>query len=238
MTFLSPHSKIPVPHPNITDLSAKPLQLVVTQVYQVDRFKERSDGVDKDFDYNQIALDTCKMVVNSRRTDPVLGSLFRDGSFDLIVINSLFGECGFYIAHYFKAKTIAYDSTTFITFFYDTYGVSAESAWIPDLIITFKNYPLAFWDRLYNNLVEYYWAWTRNYDLSPRLEEVARPLFKTEDLPTLYEMENNVSIVLLNTHVSTDFARTMPPLFVDVGGLGASLSNKEMPAVCPHSFHT
>ncbi|CAL8148111.1 unnamed protein product [Orchesella dallaii] len=231
VTFVSPHSKALKVHPNITDLAAIPLYDIVSQVYQVDRFKDRDDGTFQNFDYNSAAYATCKAVTDNKDTGPVLGPLFRDGKFDLVVVNTVFGECGYYVGHYFKAKIIGYTPCSFITWFYDTYGILPEVGWVPDLILTMYNIPMTYMERVFNTLLPFYWAYSKNYGLSPMLEEAAKPLFPDEEnLPTLYELENNVSIMLVNSHASVDFARTMTPLFVDIGGMASWASEKELPA--------
>ncbi|ODN03397.1 Ecdysteroid UDP-glucosyltransferase [Orchesella cincta] len=135
VTFVSAHTKALKSHPNIHDFGAQPLYELVKEVYKVDRFKERDEGTWKNFDYNTVATATCKAVADNKDTDPVLGPLFRDGAFDLVVVNAVFGECGYFVGHYFKAKTITYSPCSFITWFYDTYGILPEVGWLPDLIM-------------------------------------------------------------------------------------------------------
>lgn len=233
VTFISPHPKTPVPHPNITDSVVQALTNEVNKVYQVDRFKERDTGKDMDFDYNIVSEQACHAIVEAKNTEPTVAALFYNSKFDLVVVNSIFGECGYYVGHYFKAKMITYDSCTFITWFYDTYGVIPEAAWIPDLIFKFHTIPMNFWERAKANFLAYYWMYARE-QLSPKLQNAAHPLFnkEPESLPSLYELENQVSFVFINSHPSVDFARTLPPLFVDIGGMASSGTLKEMPEVC------
>lgn len=232
VTFISPHPKTPVAHPNITDNVIQALTNEVNKVYQVDRFKDRDTGIDMDFDYNLVSAQTCHAIVNAKKTDPTVTALFDDSQFDLVVVNSIFGECGYYVGHHFKAKMITYDSCTFITWFYDTYGVSPEAAWIPDLIFKFKTIPMDFWERAKATFLAYYWMYSRE-QLSTMLQNAAQPLFhkEAESIPSLYELENQVSFVFINSHPSVDFARTLPPLFVDIGGMASSGKLNEMPQV-------
>lgn len=230
VTFLSPHGKAPQVHPNISDMTSPHLSQLVSSVYQVDRFKDRDDGTEKTFDYNEISVKTCELLIENRETDPVFSNILmnKDSKFDLIVVNALFGECGFYIANYLKAKVITYNACTLLGWSYETYGVGTEAAWIPDLIFTSRNIPIQFLDRVQNVFYGIFWSYGREL-LSAELEKVVEPLFKPGNVPTLYELENNISFVLLNAHPSTDFARTLPPMFIDVGGLSSSSSDKELP---------
>jgi len=80
------------------------------------------------------------------------------------------------------------------------------------------NIPMSYLERMYNTLLPY----SRNYNLSPMLQKVVKLLFPNEEvegLPSLHELENNVSMVLINSVIH--FARTLSPLFVDIGGMAS-----------------
>jgi len=131
----------------------------------------------------------------------------------------VFGECGYYVGHCFQAKTITYSSCSFITWWYDTYGILLEVGWVPDLILTMFSIPMSYLERMYNTLLPFYWSYSRNCNLSPMLQKVVKLLFPNEEvegLPFLYELENKLSMVLINSVM--DIARTLSPLFVDIGG--------------------
>lgn len=231
VTFISPHPKTPVAHPNIVDHAVEVLQDEVGKVYQVDRFQDREEGKELVFDYNQMSIDTCQAVVNSIGRDPVITSIFQNGSsYDLVVINTIFGECGHFVGHYLKAKTITYDSCTMLGWYYDTYGVSPEAGWVPDLLSKYETFPMSFWDRVRATYYTMYWGIER-YRLSPLLQNVVQPLFGNKELPHLYQLENDVSLVFINSHPSIDFARTLPPLFIDIGGMASTSSLKPLPKV-------
>lgn len=158
-------------------------------------------------------------------------SIFQNGTnYDLVVVNTIFGECGYYVGHYLKAKMITYDSCTIFPWYYDTYGVSPEAGWVPDMFSQFDTFPMSFWDRVRATYYSLDWGIQRQR-LSPMLEQVVQPLFGNQELPSLYELENEVSFVFVNSHPSIDFARTLPPLFIDVGGMDTTESFKQLPQV-------
>lgn len=234
VTFLSPQTKASSTHPNISDLAPKPLQDLVAPLYKIDRFAEREADGDKNFDYAGTSVALCKTVVDGRLTDPTFQKLFSsDTHFDLVIVNALLSECGFHLAKYFKAKSIQYSPATFAPFFYETYGVTTEEvAWVPDYVYKINRVPMTFLDRAYNALMPVYWQWVKDNYMSPGLEKIWGPLLETDKPQTLYEVERQASLVFVNSHVSADFAKTLPPYFIDVGGMTGWDSPKEIPQVC------
>jgi glucuronosyltransferase len=53
----------------------------------------------------------------------------------------------------------------------------------------------------------------------PQIEKLLREDLGIKDMPSLRELEANVSLVLANTHYSDDYVRSYPPLVVPVGGM-------------------
>lgn len=231
ITFISPHPKTPVPHKNIVDHTAKLLQGGVSKIYHVDRFQIREDGKAWTFDYNKISAATCQSVVDAVVNDTFITSIFENrDQYDLVVVNAPAGECGHFVGHYFKAKTIIFNPCSMFPWFYDPYGVSPEAAWLPDLFAKVDAFPMSFWERVKASYQTIKWTIER-YSLSPMLQNVVQPLFGKEQLPSLQQLENNVSFVFLNSHPAVDFARTLPPMFIDIGGMDTGASSNLLPQV-------
>lgn len=63
VTFLSPQSKSPISHQNVTDLAPKVLQDMVSTLYKIDRFAQREVDGDKEFDYVGVTTSICEIII-------------------------------------------------------------------------------------------------------------------------------------------------------------------------------
>lgn len=65
-----------------------------------------------------MAVDLCeKLFLTSGTDDKVLQDLIHKESYDLIIINIIFGECGFIFSAKYNAKTIVFDGSVPLTWF-------------------------------------------------------------------------------------------------------------------------
>lgn len=71
----------------------------------------------------------------------------------------------------------------------------------------------------------------RHAVMYPEFDRIAKQAFHSQDIPPFEELEKNVSLVVVNSHHSFDFAYTLPPCVVQVGGMNAYLPEKAIPEV-------
>ena len=53
----------------------------------------------------------------------------------------------------------------------------------------------------------------------PKLDELFQETLGMPGIPSVSELERDTSLIFVNTHCSEEFARSLPPLFVPVGGM-------------------
>jgi len=114
VTIISGVPKSSSTHPRIKDVVSKSLQDSINDSFGVDRFTARSEGKESDLmiTYHPHCVKLCKDFLESLKTDKDTASHLFNTSYDLIIVNAIFGECGFGIGHYLEIKkTITYDST-------------------------------------------------------------------------------------------------------------------------------
>lgn len=85
----------------------------MSQSYDVDRFQQRERGESQNIltTYSSISVQICETVILRSEHDPILQKLIYNESFDLVIINIIFGECGFIFAHRYNAKIIVFDAS-------------------------------------------------------------------------------------------------------------------------------
>lgn len=152
-------------------------------------------------------------------TDANFRKVVQDGStrYDVIVMDTLFSECGLALVGLLGSPPFVYYCTT---------SLYTWKAWTLDVPIPFAIVPLqmlaltdrmSFVDRLTNTLVHVLQLFVYNYMHLSRVQRIVAE--HHPDLPTLAQIEDNVSLVLTNSHsASLDLRRPLASFVVEVGG--------------------
>jgi len=82
------------------------------------------------FKFTKTGAEICEYIM----TDPKNQAWIESSTFDLVVIDALFNDCGFLLSHKFGAKTVLFGTTSVFNFWIDEFGLPAES-YIPDINI-------------------------------------------------------------------------------------------------------
>ncbi|XP_037024092.1 UDP-glucosyltransferase 2-like [Bradysia coprophila] len=142
-----------------------------------------------------------------------------DKTFDVIIIELIYGEALLGLGHHFNAPVIATSSFGAYKWTTDVVASPVFSSFMPN---TNNGYTdrMNFWQRMYNSAS--YW-----------FDDIVMPLLSTsvqqrylhdlfpnaKNMPTIAELKRNVSLVLLNTHWTVGTARPYPPNMIEVGGM-------------------
>lgn len=149
---------------------------------------------------------------------------------DVLFIDALFNDCAYGMAHYWKAKIIIYDTTTAFAWFTETFGLPDETNWIPDMALYYP-VEMTFSQRLRNALVPIAWDVYRKWKYLPYLEELTKEKLQLTNMPKFEEIERNTSLVFINTHYSEEFARSLSPNVIPIGGIAWTEKRKPLPKV-------
>ncbi|ODN01700.1 UDP-glucuronosyltransferase 1-8 [Orchesella cincta] len=226
VTFFSPHHpKKPTMHPNITEIVPSNLFKDIGMDY--DPAEIRLTGgitaVEKLWPlYLESGVKLCRWIAQ----DPDILNWLHSDSFDLVVVNGLFNDCGYAIAYKFNASTIAYGTSSLFQWWEEVYGFPTE------------NYPefhyhlpvnMTFYQQVWNTFTPLYWLALRNWYYLPLLESIIRPALHLADMPSLLELDQRNSLILTNTHFSEEFPRSLPPWIVSVGGMHCTDKTNPLP---------
>jgi glucuronosyltransferase len=234
VTFISSNAKQPLKNSKVYDLAPAFLVGETEQYYAVDRLqirKERKEG-GLWTAYDQSTFSFCNLTLNSK-DDATMNNLIENGKFDLVIVNSILGECGFLLAHHFGAKHVVFDSTTIIPSFHGIYGIPIEASWVPDMKSQ-ENYPMGLVERM-KNVYNYFVSYERTLSFKKNMMELYKDRFNLDTTPDFTEIERNTSLVLVNSHHTIDFARSLPPMFVSIGGMQCWQPQGQLPKVCTRS---
>lgn len=141
----------------------------------------------------------------------------RETRYDVVVMDMLMSECGLSLLGLL-------DSPPFI--YYCTTSLYGWKSWILDVPIPFAIVPssiigvtdhMNFFGRFQNTLAHFFQLITFNYLHWSGVQDIVSEFYP--NLPPLQEIENNVSLVLTNSHsASLDFSKPLAPFVIEVGG--------------------
>ncbi len=239
VTFLSPHAPRSGTHPNprITEISPKPAQDLVDNLFGLGAkpIEVRIANQYRDiwYDLPELVAPYCDLLLRSPEIQTWVNST--NATFDLVIIDTLFGECGLGLAWKFRAPHIDFSTTPLPMWQYDVYGVPAETSSIPDMQFH-SPLEMTLWTRTENTLRVIYWYFMRFQDAFPALEKSLRELLHIPDMPSIAELERDPSLVLINSHFRVDHAKALPPLFVPISGIHCRETNNlsPLPEVTPY----
>jgi hypothetical protein len=86
-----------------------------------------------------------------------------------------------------------------------------------------------------NLLLSLYWNWKRHNELFPKLEPLLKSALNLPNLPSLYEIEKNTSLIFTNTHPNEEFPRSLPPNLIEISCMHCSDVRNPLPNVSHHS---
>lgn len=146
----------------------------------------------------------------------------KDHKFDL-VISELFMQDAFYMfAHKYKAPHVLLDTSTYLTMMDDMMGQDSALPYInSEFSRDFGDGDMTLFQRVHNHILGNVIKWGHRLYLRRKHYNLATKYFSDlpQPLPSIEELEKNVSLVLMNTHFSYDNARPLVPGIVEIGGV-------------------
>jgi glucuronosyltransferase len=230
ITFFSPYPSRNPPDPKfkIIDIVPKNLSrdlgLANIDFLQIRLEKGPQGASDLWDDYFESGIRGCKSLMEN----PEVIEWVRTSSFDLVVFDLLWNECGYAFMDHFKAPRIDYSPSSLFPWLQESFRIPEEN--VPDMQY-FPPLEMTFVQRVQNLLRPLYWRWKKYSEMFPVEEEMAKKAFGLSQAPNYDEIEKNVSLVFVSDHHSIDFPRSLPPLFVNVAGIHCRDEIKPLPKV-------
>ncbi|KAF5302668.1 hypothetical protein FQA39_LY19052 [Lamprigera yunnana] len=201
---------------NYEDISLKGTFPILTNSFNIDGFSQ--SNLVRHYEFLrllQMGQENCENVLTSHAIE----SFLKDNrKFDLTIIEYFFNDCFLGIAYKFKAPIVGITTSVMLSWNDNKLGNPSNPAYIPNHFMN-APYPMTFFDRVETtiaNIVQdiiynYYFVGVKN-------QEVAKKVFGN-DLPPLCDIARNVTLMLLNSHFSLNYARPFVPAIIEVGGM-------------------
>lgn len=160
-----------------------------------------------------------------------------DHKFDIVVGEQFFQEAFYSLAHKYQAPLVLVTTSgNYMRCNIAMRNPLQLSTVVADYLIV-KD-PKSFWGRFRNAYyVMYEFFWWKYWYLP--MQEALIPKYipnLPEPVPRLYDVQSNVSLLLINSHFSFEGPVAYLPNIVEVGGLHLSKSDSELPKVSSTSL--
>ncbi|XP_032686701.1 UDP-glucuronosyltransferase 2A3-like [Odontomachus brunneus] len=140
----------------------------------------------------------------------------KDPSYDAVLLEVFGAPCFIIIGHLWNVPVIGVSTTSLYPWLHRTIGQPENLAYVPNNCLSFFG-SMNFWQRIYNILHTAYFKWIF-YSFSSVQDDIIREHFGP-GLPSVWELETQIGLILINSHISLNGIKPITPAAVDVGGL-------------------
>lgn len=164
--------------------------------------------------------------------------LAEDNTFDVVIAEQFFQEALNLLSYKYKAPLVLV--TTYGNCMRHNIATRnpLQLATTVSELLNVKE-PDSFWGRFRNfYFTAYEFIWWKFYYLEQQ-EQLARKYLKDlpEPVPSLYEVEQNAAMIMINGHFSFDPPTAYLPNVVEIGGVHLSKSDNKLPDVSKLNVH-
>ncbi|XP_053674279.1 UDP-glycosyltransferase UGT5-like [Anopheles nili] len=209
------------PHPNLTEIVIAPIYDFWGKSVKVDSLYDLTDisihQMLMDFLY-PLGLETAEYAFSRKN---VMNFLRNDRTqFDLLLAEQFYQEAYLMLAHKYKVPIVSIGTFGFAQYMGPMMGLMNAWSHVPHEFLPYTDH-MTLPQRAYNSLVSTYELLLRSWYYLPQQEAMVAKYFSflPGPLPSLSELEKQVSVILLNSYPPLTTTRAKVPGLVQVGGL-------------------
>ncbi|XP_073825818.1 UDP-glycosyltransferase family 301 member D1 [Musca autumnalis] len=207
------------PHPNLTEIIIDPKFDIPYYLPKENIFKMHFAS---DFQNLQMWWMVGEWTSEHALNDPKVKALIasKDKKFDLVILEQFFHESFLMFGYKFKCPVVTIGTMGYADNMDHAMGLVTPWSVIPHLLLAHSD-RMTFKQRFYNVYLSVYDAVMRRWHYMPRMQKMAERHFGPHirgPLPNVRDLEKNISLMLINSHRSTDLPRPSMPGLINVGG--------------------
>uniref|UniRef100_A0AAG5DHL4 UDP-glucuronosyltransferase n=1 Tax=Anopheles atroparvus TaxID=41427 RepID=A0AAG5DHL4_ANOAO len=153
-------------------------------------------------------------------------------TFDLLIAEQFVQESFLMFAHKYRVPIVTINTLGHADYIDRAFGLITPWSFVPHFMLEYDD-KMSLLERGYNVMLSVWDAYTRKFYYLPEQTKLAQRYFgqaASADLPTLEDLERNVSVVLVNNHIISSRPRPRMNGMIDIAGLHIRPPN-ELPAV-------
>ncbi|XP_017877327.1 UDP-glucuronosyltransferase 2B14-like [Ceratina calcarata] len=140
----------------------------------------------------------------------------KDPPYDVVIMEVFGAHCYAILGDILKVPLIGASSSKLYPWHHDYIGNPPNYAYQPNNLISYPN-NMNFWQRTYNFLSAVQSQYQFNSASSLQTDMLRK--YVSPDAPDIRELEKKFTMILVNSHISTNGIRDMTPAYIEVGGL-------------------
>ncbi|XP_053673812.1 uncharacterized protein LOC128724073 [Anopheles nili] len=177
----------------------------------------------------KLGLETCEHAFESAN---VRAFLREDNlTFDLLIAEQFVQESFLMLAHKYRVPIVTINTLGHADYIDRAFGLITPWSFAPHFMLQYDD-RMSLWERVYNVVLSVWDAFNRKYYYLPEQTKlVGKYVVTNEDsMPMLEDLERNVSVVLVNSHIISSRPRPRITGMIDIAGLHIR-PPKELPSV-------
>ncbi|KAH8254192.1 hypothetical protein KR032_008814, partial [Drosophila birchii] len=142
------------------------------------------------------------------------------GKYDLLLAEQFFNEGALILGHLYQIPMITVSTFGYANYLSQLFGVVFPWSYVPHAYMPYTD-KMSLWERIGNVAICSAEDLIREFSYYPRQDAVLRKHFshKLDRVPTIKELERNISAILLNSYMPLASARPTSSNMIQVGGL-------------------
>lgn len=204
VTIVTP-LKFAKPVPNVHEIVAIPFEEINPSTTFGNPFEKRKDGKLGFFlNWNSTFVEVgCKLLYQNEEIQHLLRQ--GPGSFDLAIVNLFMNGCTLGIIHTLQVPHMYVITMPAMNAFVEKTGLYLPPSFVPNSFSTFTD-TMNFQERVLNFLAEYALI-AAGHLISNKLLSRMYQEHLGDHLPTIFEIDRNVSMILMNSHFTLTYPR-------------------------------
>ncbi|XP_065332904.1 uncharacterized protein LOC135934835 [Cloeon dipterum] len=163
----------------------------------------------------------CPTILNLPQIKPLL-----EEKFDLVIISTFFSQCFLPFGYINGAPMIGISAAGSLGMGMDMANPEPRS-YVPNLFLPLTS-KMTFLERVTNTLLSHLISFLATFVHKPVMYDAAKEFFGP-NIPTIEEMEKNLSLVIYNNHFTLNNPRPLNPGVIDAGGMHIKDKNEKLP---------
>ncbi|KAH8263949.1 hypothetical protein KR038_010325, partial [Drosophila bunnanda] len=169
---------------------------------------------------NLLGVATTDFAFEQPGVQAVINATDKVGKYDLLLAEQFFNEGALILGHLYQIPIITIATFGFANYLSQLFGVVSPWSYVPHVYLPYTD-KMTLWERIHNAAFSGFEDLLREFSYYPRQDAILQKHFskRLDRVPTVKELERNISAILLNSHVPLFSARPVSYNMIQCAGL-------------------
>ncbi|XP_020804453.1 UDP-glucuronosyltransferase 2A3-like [Drosophila serrata] len=169
---------------------------------------------------NLLGVATTDFAFEQPEVQAVINATDKVGKYDLLLAEQFFNEGALILGHLYQIPIITISTFGFANYLSQLFGVVSPWSYVPHVYLPYSD-KMTLWERIHNVAFSGVEDLLREFTYYPLQDAILQKHFskRLERVPTVKELERNISAILLNSHMPLFSARPVSYNMIQCAGL-------------------